>query len=90
MSRRCVRCPTSRMPDDVRHLHELPAGASFRFAGTEAQLQLVEVTPASCKVATAPTIEHKIIRPRFGAVREFDVTVTGVRRCAPSAMVETA
>lgn len=88
MSRRCEQCPTSSMADDVFHLHELPEGASFRFAGTQPQLQLVEITPASCRISSGPVKKVRLITPRFGEPREVEFEESGVHRCAPCSMVE--
>lgn len=84
----CVICPTSRMKDDVRHLHELAEGEAFRFAGTALQLQLVEITSATCLVALPPKTKRKRIVPRFGDPVEFDQVQHGTSRCAPTAQVE--
>lgn len=88
MSRRCLKCPTSHVRDGLRHLHEIEVGAAFHFAGDSKPYRLVEIGDASCKITAGPITERRTITPRFGEPREIAITTSGVRPCAPTALVE--
>lgn len=91
MSRRCRKCPTASLPDDVRHLHELEAGELFRFRSRPDRVyRLLRVGKLDCTVRGAePTRARKReFRTRDGELVNFKAPGSQVQRVAPGAMVE--
>jgi hypothetical protein len=70
------------MPRAWRHLHELTPGDEFRFSSKSETFRLVELGPGRCTIQGTGH-SRKV---RIGD-REFTATTTGLRPCAPGAMV---
>lgn len=89
VSRACTVCPRSRMPDAIRHLHELEEGARFTFPGEPDAFVVLAATPARSSIAPdrAAPAEKVAFTTRFRGDVEFSRPARSERPCAPSAMV---
>lgn len=90
MSRTCTKCPTARMADGTRHLHELPPGSRFRFEGREEVLLLEHISLGRATINKTRTAPRKVRRFTTGEGKEVEFLEgpTSTRRpCAPNAHV---
>lgn len=90
MSRFCSKCPTSRMPEECRHLHELDEGQRFRFAGEPEPFVVLASNDVRSTIAPdrAVPAEKVAFTTRFRGDIAFERPARSERPCAGVAMVE--
>ena len=75
------------MKDGLRHLHELPPRAHFRFPGQDRVWRLMHVGNTHCRARSDREAVHVRFTDSTGRVKEFPAHPTEERPMAPAAEV---